>query len=213
MYAESAFLLVVTPLVACLFCVKGRPRLIVAALVAGMVSCLLSAYISATLAQVIGAPADMAAVEISPFVEEVIKLLAPLFYLAVVVPKSENINLMFVFVAVGFATMESAFYLLDATSVAPGFLALRGLSAGMMHLSCGMLMSFGFVQMWPHSWLRATGSVGLLSLSIAYHGFYNLLIAAGGAAYIVAIVTPLCTLAIMVAARSLRGAFGSGSSN
>lgn len=201
MYAESAFLLVVTPLVACLLCVKGRPRLIVASLVAGMTSCLLSAYVSATIAQMMGASTDMATVEISPFVEEVIKLLAPLFYLAVMTPRSDDINLAFIFVAVGFATMESAFYLLDAESVAPTLLALRGLSAGMMHLSCGMLMSFGFVRMWPHSWLRAAGSVGLLSFSIAYHGFYNLLIAAGGVANIVAIVLPLGTLAILIAAR------------
>ena len=201
MYAESAFLLVVTPLVACLLCVSGRPRLIVAALVAGMTACLLSAYVSAALAQMLEVPSEMAAVEISPFAEEVIKLLMPLFYMAVMLPKSKDINLVFVFVAVGFATMESAFYLLDAGSATPGFLALRGLSAGMMHLSCGMLMSLGFVRVWPHTWLRITGTVGLLSFAITYHGFYNLLIAGGGTAYFVAIAAPLCTLLILVAAK------------
>lgn len=203
MYAESAFLLVVTPLVACLLCVKGRPRLIVAFLIAGMAACLLSAYVSAAIAQALGAPADMASIEISPFAEEILKLLLPLFYLAVMSPESENINLAFIFVSVGFATMESAFYLLDAGSIAPSLLALRGLSAGMMHLSCGLLMSFGFVRVWPHLWLRVTGTFGLLAFAMAYHGFYNLLLAAGGWAYVAAIVMPLVTLVILLAARRL----------
>ena len=205
MYAESAFLLVVMPLVACLLCVQGRPRLIVASLVAGMTACLLSAYVSASFAQMLGAPAEMATVEISPFVAEVMKLLVPLFYLTVLLPKSDNINLCFIFVAVGFATMESAFYLLDAGSAAPGALALRGLSAAMMHLSCGLLMAFGFVRAWQHAWLRIAGTIGLLSFAITYHALYNLLIAAGGWAYIVAIVMPLATLFIMLAAQRLGG--------
>lgn len=203
MYAESAFLLIATPLVACLLCVKGRPRLIVASLLAGMAACLLSAYVSATLAQALNAPTNMAMVEISPSVEELMKLLPPLFYLVVLSPKSENINLAFIFTAVGFATMESAFYLLDAASAAPGILALRGLSAGMMHLSCGLLMSFGFVQVWSYPWLRFTGTVGLLSFAMTYHGLYNLLLAGGGIAYGVAIVLPLGTLLILLAARRL----------
>jgi len=203
MYAESAFLLIATPLVACLLCVKGRPRLIVAFMLAGMMACLLSAYVSATLAQALGAPSNMAAVEISPFVEELMKLLPPLFFLAVMAPRSESVNLVFIFTAVGFATMESAFYLLDAGSVGPGLLALRGLSAGMMHLSCGLLMSFGFVRVWPHAWLRLTGTIGLLSFVMTYHGLYNLLLAGGGIAYVVAIVLPLCTLLILLAARRL----------
>lgn len=203
MYAENAFLLVVMPLVACLLCVKGRTRLIVASLIAGMTACLLSAYVSATFAQMLGAPTDMATVEISPFVEEVMKLLMPLFFLAVMNPDSEDINLTFIFVAVGFATMESAFYLLDAGASSPGMLALRGLSAGMMHLSCGLLMAFGFVRLWPHSWLRIAGTVGLLSLAITYHGYYNLLIAAGGPAFIAAIILPIFTLAILLTASAI----------
>ncbi|MDO4533652.1 MAG: PrsW family glutamic-type intramembrane protease [Coriobacteriia bacterium] len=205
MYAESAFLLVAMPLVACLLCVEGRPRLIVASLIAGMTACLLSAYVSASFAQMLGAPPDMATVEISPFVEEVMKLLIPLFYLAVMLPKSDNINLCFIFVAVGFATMESAFYLLDAGAAEPGILAMRGLSAAMMHLSCGLLMAFGFARVWQHSWLRIAGTVGLLSFAITYHALYNLFIAAGGAAYYAAIIMPLATLLILLSAQRITG--------
>ena len=42
--------------------------------------------------------------------------------------QAENIGLALVFVAVGFATMESAFYLADAGLADPATLALRGLS-------------------------------------------------------------------------------------
>ena len=75
----------------------------------------------------------------------------------------------------------------------------------MMHLSCGLLMAFGFVRVWRHSWLRIAGTIGLLSLAITYHALYNLLIAAGGVAHLVAIIMPLATLLIMLSAQRLGG--------
>lgn len=198
-YIENIFILLVAPLVACLLCVKGRSRAMIAAVLAGMTACLLSAYVNAFFAHASGADTMSTVVEIAPVVEEAMKLLPLLFYLLVLEPDVEDANLAFVFVAVGFATMESAFYLADNGVAYPGMLALRGLSTAMMHLVCGVVMGFGLTRMWKHTWLRAAGGFALLCLTMMYHGFYNLLVAVGGMATIAAVVLPLATLTVLLA--------------
>ena len=204
MYVENIFVLIAAPLLACLFCVHGRPRLAVAGLLVGMTVCLASAYVSSFIAQVVGLDPLRAAVEIAPTVEESLKLLPLLFFLVIMEPDAEDIDLAFVVVAVGFATMESAFYLAEAGLSAPGTLLLRGLSTAMMHLACGVVLGFGLTRAWQYSWFRAAGTFGLLCLAMAYHGLFNLLVAAGEPASIAVIVLPLATLAALLAVKHRR---------
>ena len=201
MYIENIFVLVAAPLVACLFCVRGKPRAVIAALLVGMVACLASAYVSSFCAQVLGADAVRTAVEIAPTVEEAAKLLPLLFYLVVLNPDAEDIDLAFIMVAVGFATMESAFYLGEAGLSDPVTLLLRGLSTAMMHVVCGVVVGYGLTRAWKHAWLRIAGTFGLFCLASAYHGLFNLLVAAGGAVRVAAVVLPLATLAAILAVR------------
>ena len=198
MYIENIFVLLVAPLVACLFCVRGRPRAIVASLLVGMCACLLSAYVSSFLAQVTGLDSVQTAVQIAPTVEEMLKLLPLLFFLLVAKPDVENVGLAFVFVSVGFATMESGFYLGEVGTANPGMLALRGLSTAMMHLVCGVVVGYGLTCVWEQPLMRAAGTFGLLCSAMSYHGLFNLLVAAGGAANTVAVVMPIVSLAIII---------------
>ena len=201
MYIENIFVLIAAPLVACLFCVRGRPRTITTSLLIGMCVCLLSAYASAFLAEAVGIDEVQTAIQIAPSVEETLKLLPLLFYLMVAEPDVEDVGLAFVYVAVGFATMESAFYLADAGLADPGMLALRGLCTAMMHLVCGVVVGYGLTRVWSRPWLRATGTFGLLCLAMAYHGLFNLLVSAGGIASIVAMAFPLASLAVILLIR------------
>lgn len=198
MYIENIFVLIAAPLIACLLCVQGRPRAITASLLVGMCACLLSAYVSSFAAQVAGIDSIQAAIQVAPVVEEMLKLLPLLFFLLVAEPEAESVELAFMFVAVGFATMESAFYLADAGLAAPGMLALRGLSTAMMHLVCGVVMGYGLTRAWDHPWLRAAGTFGLLCLAMSYHGLFNLLVAAGGYALIAAVALPLVSLTLIL---------------
>lgn len=204
MYIENIFVLVAAPLVACLFCVRGRPRAVVAGLLVGMAACLASAYVSSFAAQAAGIDAVRTAVEIAPTVEEVAKFLPLLFYLVVLEPDAEDVDLAFVMVAVGFATMENAFYLGDAGLSDPGTLLLRGLGTAMMHVVCGVVVGYGLTRAWRHAWLRAAGTFGLLCLASTYHGIFNLLVAAGGAARVSAVVLPLATLVPLLVVRRRR---------
>lgn len=204
MYIENIFVLIAAPLLACLFCVRGRPRSVIAGLLVGMTACLASAYVSSFLAQAAGADPVLTAVEIAPTVEEVAKFLPLLFFLVVFEPDVEDIDLAFIMVAVGFATMESAFYLGDSGLSDPITLLLRGLGTAMMHVVCGVVVGYGLTRAWKHAWLRAAGTFGLLCLASTYHGIFNLLVAAGGPAQITAVVLPLATLVPLLAAKRLR---------
>ena len=201
MYIESIFALIAAPLLVSLLCVRGRPRLALAGLLVGMTACLVSTYVSSFLAQLVGADAVHMAVEIAPTVEETCKLLPLLFFLVAMAPASEDVDLAFVVVAVGFATMESAFYLADSGTADPGLLLMRSMSTAMMHLVCGVVLGFGLTRAWGRPWLRAAGTFGLLCLAMTYHGLFNLLVAAGDAARIAALVMPLATLAAILAVR------------
>ena len=204
MYIENIFALVAAPLIACLFCVRGKPRIAVAGLLVGMTACLLSAYVSSFIAQLIELDTVRAAVEIAPTVEEIAKFLPLLFYLVVLDPEETDVDLAFIMVAVGFATMESAFYLGESGISHPITLLLRGLGTSMMHVACGVVVGFGLVHAWRRPWLRAAGTFGLLCLAMAYHGIFNLLVAAGGAAHVFVIVLPLVTIVILLAVRRRR---------
>ena len=203
-YIENIFLLVATPLVACLFCLRGRPRAVVAWLLVGMIACLFSAYVSAFVSVWAGLDAVHAAVEVAPMAEEAIKLLPLLLYLVVLEPDTDDIDLAFVVLAVGFATMESAFYLGDSGTSSPITLLMRGLGTSMMHVVCGVVVGYGLVHAWKHPWLRAVGTFGLLCLAMAYHGIFNLLVAADGVARIAAVILPLVTLVLVYAVRRRR---------
>ena len=204
MYIENIFVLVAAPLIACLLCVRGKPRAVVACLLVGMTACLASAYVSSFIAQMSGLDAVRTAVEIAPSVEEIAKFLPLLFYLAVLDPDMEDIDLAFIMVAVGFATMESAFYLGDAGLADPVTLLLRGLGTAMMHVVCGVVVGFGLTRAWKHPWLRAAGTFGLLCLASTYHGIFNLLVAASGTATAFAVALPLATLVPLLVVRRRR---------
>ena len=203
-YIENIFVLIAAPLVACLFCVRGRPRVVIASLLVGMAACLSSAYVSSSAAQMLGLDAVHTAVEIAPSVEETAKLLPLLFYLVVLCPDNDDVDLAFIVVAVGFATMESAFYLGESGLASPVTLLLRGMGTAMMHVACGVVVGYGLTRAWRHAWLRAVGAFGLLCLAMVYHGIFNLLVAAGGAALVAVVILPLATLIPLLAVRRRR---------
>ena len=200
-YVENIFVLLAAPLVACLFVVADKGRLTVASLLSGMFACLLSSYLSAFFAAWMGMGSRLTAIEVAPVVEEVVKLLPLLYYLLVIDPDATDAGQVVTFVAVGFATMESAFYLAEFGPDSPVTLALRGLSASMMHLTCGVVVGLGMRHVWEHPWLKVAGSAGLLSMAIVFHGLYNLLVAAGGIAQSVALAIPLLALVVVVSIR------------
>ena len=200
-FVENIFVLLAAPLLACLAFVRGRPRVMAIFMLCGMVSCLLSAYVNAFFMGWVGADGVAGAVEVAPVVEEAVKLLPILFYLLVLDPKVEDANLAVVALSVGFATLESGLYLASGELSTPVVLALRGLGTSMMHLTSGVMVGYGLMRVWRRPWLKVAGCFGLLCLAITFHGLYNVLVAAGDAAQVVAVCLPALTLALLLALR------------
>ena len=50
--------------------------------------------------------------------------------------------------------------------------------------------SYGLTYVWQRTWLKLAGTVGLLGVTIGFHGIYNLLIAYGGRVQYVAYLLP-----------------------
>lgn len=122
----------------------------------------------------------VAAIEIVPVCEEVMKLLPLLFYLLIFEPERKGIPGAAVAIAVGFATFENVCYLTENGAADFDILLVRGISAGALHILCGILLGFGMTYIFCRGFLKVTGTIGLLGASSAFHAIFNLLVSADG---------------------------------
>ena len=202
-YIENVFACIAAPLLVAGLCAGKKHAHLFIFVLAGMLSCLLSAYVNTFFAALLDASALGATAEIAPVVEEVMKLMPLLFYLLVFEPEGDRIRSAILATAAGFATFENVCYLLENGAEDLGFLLIRGFGTGAMHVMCGVIVGYGMVYVWPRGALRAAGSCALLGTAVVFHGVCNLMAAYGGRAQYVAYALPLLLLAAGYAARRL----------
>lgn len=199
-FIENIFVCLALPLILSLLFTRGRARNFPLFVVAGMSVCLLSAYVSSFFMGYCGADARVAVIEITPVCEEILKLLPLLFYLLIFEPKPRELPGAALAIAVGFATFENVCYLTENGAEDLAFLLIRGISAGALHILCGVLSGYGIAYVFRRRWLALTGTVGILGACIGFHGIYNLLITAQGvwktAGYLFPSVLLVCLLVL-----------------
>lgn len=189
-YMENIFVCIAAPLLVAALCMGKRYLRFFLFAFAGMGVCLLSAYINTFAAVLYQTDGFHAAAEIAPVVEEVMKLLPLLFYLMVFEPEPEDIRPAVLIIAAGFATFENICYLVQNGAEQLLFLLIRGFGTGAMHVLCGAVIGYGLVYVWQRTWLKFAGTLGLLGVTIGFHGIYNLLIAYGGRVQYIAYLLP-----------------------
>ena len=163
--------------------------------VLGFVCCIISAYLNTFFSVLYGAQETSAVLEISPVIEETVKLIPLLFGLIVFeLQPHEGDNIIFN-IAVGFATFENICYLIQNGAGHFSFIFFRGIGTGAMHVICGAIVGGGLAYVWQRTWLKIAGTCGLLGAAITFHALYNLLIAYGGAVQYAAYVLPVVILA------------------
>lgn len=202
-YIENIFVCLAIPLALCILFIGGRTRTFVLFVIAGMSVCLLSAYVNSFFMGYYGVSVTVAVVEITPVCEEVMKLLPLLFYVLIFEPKVRDLPEAAVALAVGFATFENVCYLTENGAEDLMFLLIRGLSAGALHILCGILIGFGLSYVFRRRWLAFTGTVGLLGACIVFHAIYNLLISGDGAWQISGYLFPAVLIAFLFAGKRL----------
>ena len=192
-YIENVFVCMAAPLVVALLSLKRGQRAALVFCLAGMGACLLSAYLNTFFARLYQADAVNAATQIAPVVEEIMKLLPLLFFLAVFEPAFARFRLAAVIVAASFATFENICFLTQNGADQILFLLIRGFGTGAMHVVCGNVYGGALRPVWDSRPLRAACLFALLCVAIIYHAIYNLLVSAGGTPQLIAYFVPLPT--------------------
>ena len=134
-YIENVLVCMAAPLLVALLLLRRKQRPLLLFCLAGMGMCLLAAYLNTFFAQFYAADALNAATQIAPVVEEIMKLLPLLFYLAVFEPDAERFRLAAIVVAASFATFENVCYLTQNGAGQFVYLLIRGFGTGAMHTS------------------------------------------------------------------------------
>ena len=149
-------------------------------IVLGFVCCVISAYLNTFFSVLYNAQDTSAVLEISPVIEETVKLLPLLFGLIVfeLCPKDGG-NIIFN-IAVGFATFENICYLLENGTGNLFYLFVRGFSSGAMHITCAFIIGYGLRVFRRPAALRAAGIFGLLCVAITFHATFNMLMKTDG---------------------------------
>lgn len=179
-YIENIYICILLPLALSLLFIRGKPRVNTLFVAIGMTVCYLSAYVNSFFASYYMTDAVTAAIEISPVCEEILKAIPLFLYIAVFEPARREIPAASIAISVGFATFENVCFLTENGAENFFYLFVRGMSAGALHILCGIIVGCGIAYVFGYRWLMLTGAVGILGMSIVFHALYNLLITSYG---------------------------------
>ena len=190
-YAENVLICIAVPLVISLLFTKRSTRRFIVSFMTGMIVCLLSAYISGYLAVSTSYSTEEASIFLSPIVEEIMKFLPVLFCFFVFEPSPEDLKPTAVGVGAGFATFENCCFILSSGASHLGYVMIRGLAVGVMHLVTIVAFVMGLRLLKRYKVVSFAGIVGALSMSMTFHGLYNILVSEPGVSSYIGYALPM----------------------
>ena len=197
-YSENILVCIAVPLLLTLFFVRGNARQFVLNFLLGMAACLLGAYVSGFLDVATSMGVEDTAVFISPVTEEIMKFLPLLFYFLMFEPQDDRLFHAALGIGAGFASYENVCSMVSSGAESLGFLLIRGLAVGVMHIVSVFAMMLGLVLARRFNAMRLASVVGALSLSMLFHGTYNLLVSEPGVTSAIGYALPLATAVILL---------------
>ncbi|MCR5102969.1 MAG: PrsW family intramembrane metalloprotease [Eubacterium sp.] len=199
-YSENILICMAIPLILSLFFTQGNARRFVFNFLIGMVTCLLGAYISGFFDVVTGKGMEETAIFISPVVEEAIKFLPLLFYFFMFEPTDKELFNAAVGLGVGFSMFENVCSMISAGTSSLVFLLIRGLAVGVMHIVSVLALVLGLVVARKFKALQISSMVAALSVSMLFHGTYNLLVSEPGISSYIGYMMPILTAFMLLIA-------------
>ena len=199
-YSENVLICMAVPLLLTLIFVKENARQFVLNFLLGMVACLLGAYVSGFVDAASGMGVEDTAVFISPVTEEIMKFLPLLFYFLMFDPEDDRLFHAAIGIGAGFASFENVCSMISSGTESLSFLLIRGLAVGVMHIVSVFALVLGLVIAKRFKALRLASMAGALSLSMLFHGIYNLLVSQSGATSVIGYVLPVVTALILFCA-------------
>jgi len=188
----------IVPIFVTLVFARGNARRLEFNFIIGMFACLLGAYISGFFNAVSGMGVEDTAIFVSPVVEEAMKFLPLFFYFYMFEPDDDSIFLAAVGVGAGFASYENVCYMVSSGAESLSFLLIRGLAVGVMHIVSVYASVLGLVIARRLKAMRISSVIGALSLSMLFHGTYNLLVSEPGITSYIGYALPLLTAVVML---------------
>lgn len=197
-YSENILICMAIPLFLAVFFVKHSARRLVVSFLLGMVACLLGAYVNGFIDAAFGIGAESTAIFISPVVEETMKFLPLLFYFLMFSPEDDKLFHTAVGIGAGFASFENVCSMISSGTESLSFLLIRGLAVGVMHIVSVFALAFGLVITRYFKISDISGIIGALSVSMLFHGIYNLLVSEPGITSYIGFALPLVTALILL---------------
>lgn len=205
-HAENILICIMFPILVSMFFVRGNARRFTFAFVTGMLVCLVSAYLSGYVNYLGYMDAEETAIFISPIIEEIIKFLPLIFYALLFEPKDDSLYIFATGIGAGFATFENCCYILSNGAGSLGFVMVRGMAVGVMHIVSVVALVIGLVLIRRFKALSVAGVTGALSMAVMFHALYNLLVSKPGISSIIGYCIPLVVAsAILITRKWIRG--------
>ena len=179
-YAENVLICIAVPLAISLLFTKRSTSRFIASFLVGMIVCLLSAYISGYFTLSSGYSAEDTSIFLSPIVEELMKFLPVLFVYFVFESNPQEIQPNAIGIGAGFATFENCCFILSSGAQNLAYVLVRGSAVGVMHLVTMVALAMGLRLIKNYQLFSLAGLLGVLSLSMTFHGLYNLLVSEPG---------------------------------
>ena len=140
-------------------------------------------------------------------VEETMKFLPLLFYFVMFEPENDKLFNAAVGIGTGFASYENVCNMISGGTESVSFLLIRGLAVGVMHIVSIFALTLGLVIARKYKVSGISTLAAALSVSMLFHGSYNLLASGTGPVLIIAFSLPLVTaLILLYAYNRLQGA-------
>lgn len=198
-YAENILICIAMPLLITLLFLRDRIRLFIAAFLAGMCVCLLAAYVGGYISYISLMSTEDVQVYISPVIEEAMKFLPILLYLMLIEPENEDMFISCLGMGAGFATFENCCYILSSGADVLPYILIRGMSVGVMHIVSVLTFTVGLILARRFKVLTLAAVLGAVSLSMIFHGLYNLLVSEPGISSYIGYALPIITAAFLYA--------------
>ena len=198
-YAENVLICFTVPFAISLLFIRGNSRRLIMAFLAGMIVCILSAYIAGFFEVISGFNVEDTSIFLSPIIEECMKLLLILFCIYVFELSDEEIQLFAVGVGAGFATFENCCIMLSSGAQHLTYALIRGSAVGVMHIVTLVALAKGFQLLKSYKAFSIAGTAGVFSLSVTVHGLYNLLVSSPGVSSYIGYVMPMLCVVLLYA--------------
>lgn len=204
-FSENILICMALPLLLMAFLVRDNARRLVIFFLIGMAACLLGAYVSGFIDVAAGYGTEDTAIFISPVVEEAMKFLPLLFYFLMFGPDNDRLFTAAVGVGAGFASFENVCSMITSGTESLGFLLIRGLAVGVMHIVSIAALALGLVLARRYKVSGVSAILGALSVSMLFHGIYNLLASGNGISSAIGFCLPIVTaILVFLAYRKLQ---------